>query len=122
MQPKTVKKPSIVSADRRVITENEIRFRRTEALEQSSHPGNAVSFRQGSINTTGEAVAAPPHLLRSLLVTRHTRTKGRVVESAGIQPKGSVQARTAGITAPGVDWVVADKAQTHCLRLEGLVP
>ena len=37
-------------------------------------------------------------------------------------PTGSVQARTVGITAPGVDGVVADKAQTHCPRLERLVP
>ena len=37
-------------------------------------------------------------------------------------PIGSVQARTVGITAPGVDGVVADKAQTHCPRLERLVP
>jgi hypothetical protein len=35
-----------------------------------------------------------------------------VVESAGSQPKGSVQARTVGIIAPGVDRVVADEAQT----------
>ena len=34
----------------------------------------------------------------------------------------SVQARTVGITAPGVDRVVVDKAQTHCPRLERLVP
>jgi hypothetical protein len=37
-------------------------------------------------------------------------------------PIGSVQARTVGITAPGVDGMVADKAQTHCPRLERLVP
>jgi len=42
------------------------------------------------------------------------------VESAR-EPKGSVQARAVGITAPGVDRVVADKAQTYCPRLEGLV-
>jgi hypothetical protein len=44
------------------------------------------------------------------------------VESAGIGLKGRVQAQAAGITAPGVDWVVANKAQTHCPRLERLVP
>jgi hypothetical protein len=38
------------------------------------------------------------------------------------KPKGSVQARAVGITARGADGVVADKAQTHCPRLEGLVP
>jgi hypothetical protein len=38
------------------------------------------------------------------------------------KPKGSVQARAVGITARGADRVVADKAQTHCPRLEGLVP
>ena len=37
-------------------------------------------------------------------------------------PIGSVEARTVGITAPGVDGVVADKAQTYCPRLERLVP
>ena len=37
-------------------------------------------------------------------------------------PIGGVQVRTVGITAPGVDGVVADKAQTHCPRLERLVP
>ena len=36
------------------------------------------------------------------MVSRHTRTKGRVVESAGMNLLGSVQARTVGITAPGV--------------------
>ncbi|HSE87175.1 MAG TPA: hypothetical protein VLJ79_13200 [Candidatus Binatia bacterium] len=57
------------------------------------------------------------------MATRHMRTKGRVVESAGTpQLKGSVQARTVGITTPGVDRVVADKGQTHCPRLERLVP
>jgi hypothetical protein len=34
----------------------------------------------------------------------------------------SVQAGTVGLTALGVDRVVAYKAQTYCLRLEGLVP
>jgi hypothetical protein len=34
------------------------------------------------------------------------------VESAGIRAYGSVQARTVGVTAPEVDEVVADKAQT----------
>ena len=32
------------------------------------------------------------------------------------------QAWTAEVTAPGVDRVVADKAQTYCPRLEGLGP
>jgi hypothetical protein len=36
--------------------------------------------------------------------------------------KASVQARNAGMTALGVDWVVVDKPQTHCPRLERLVP
>ena len=43
--------------------------------------------------------------------------KARVAE-----PKGSVQARTVGMTAYGVDRVAADKSQTYCPRLEGLVP
>jgi hypothetical protein len=44
------------------------------------------------------------------------------MESAGTHPNGSVQARTVGITARGVDRVVADKARTHFPRSEGLVP
>ena len=32
------------------------------------------------------------------------------------------QAQAVGITAPGADRVVADKAQAYCPRLEGLVP
>ena len=48
--------------------------------------------------------------------------RGRVVESAGTKSKGSVQAWNVGITTRGADRVVADKAQTHCPRLEGLVP
>ena len=36
--------------------------------------------------------------------------------------EGSVQARAVGITAVGVDRVVADKAQTYCPRVEGLAP
>ena len=43
------------------------------------------------------------------------------MESAAPGLKGSVQARAVGIIAPGADRVVADKAQTHCPRLEGLV-
>ena len=62
------------------------------------------------------------HLLRSSLVSRHTRLKGESWRVRASDPIGSVQARTVGITAPGVDGVVADKAQTHCPRLERLVP
>jgi len=36
--------------------------------------------------------------------------------------KGSIQAPAVGITAPGVDRVVADEAQAYCPRAEGLVP
>ena len=36
--------------------------------------------------------------------------------------KDAFRPRTVGITAPGVDRVVADKAQTYCPRLEGLAP
>jgi hypothetical protein len=41
------------------------------------------------------------------------------MESAGTRTKGNVQALSFGITAIGVDRVAADKAQTHCPRLEG---
>ena len=60
-------------------------------------------------------------LLGSSLVVdiRDESWKARASESKSI---GSVQARTVGITAPGVDRAVADKAQTHCPRLERLVP
>src|SRR5947208_5753097 len=36
--------------------------------------------------------------------------------------KGSIQAPAVGITAPGVDRVVADEAQAYCPRAEGLGP
>ena len=36
--------------------------------------------------------------------------------------KDAFRPRTVGITAPGVDRVVADKAEAYCPRLEGLVP
>jgi hypothetical protein len=61
-------------------------------------------------------------LLRSSLVSRHTTTKGQGLEARARKRAGSVQARTVGITALGVERVVADKAQTHCPRLEGLAP
>jgi hypothetical protein len=60
--------------------------------------------------------------LYSSLVSRHTRTKGRVVESAGIRFYRKRSGPDRGITTPGADRVVADKAQTHCPRLERLVP
>jgi len=44
------------------------------------------------------------------------------VEGAGTRSQKSDQARTVGMTAPGVDRVVAAKAQSHCRRLERLVP
>ena len=44
------------------------------------------------------------------------------MESAGTEPKASVQARAVGITTSGMDRVLADKAQTHCPRLEELDP
>jgi hypothetical protein len=40
-------------------------------------------------------------------------TNGRVMESAGTEYKGYVQARTDGITTLGVDGVVAYKVRTH---------
>ncbi|HSF57628.1 MAG TPA: hypothetical protein VLD83_06125 [Candidatus Binatia bacterium] len=51
-----------------------------------------------------------------------TTAKGESWRARASDPIGSVQARTVGLTAPGVDGVVADKAQTHCPRLERLVP
>jgi len=36
--------------------------------------------------------------------------------------KDAFRPRTVGITAPGVDRVVADKAETYCPRWEGLAP
>jgi len=44
------------------------------------------------------------------------------VESAGIRPQDTFQARAFGLTAPGVDGVVANKAQTYWPRLERLAP
>jgi hypothetical protein len=48
------------------------------------------------------------------LVSRHTITKGRVVESAGIRTYRKRSGPAAGITAPGLGWGGADNAQTHC--------
>ena len=44
------------------------------------------------------------------------------MESAARDREETVQARTVGIIDLGADWVVADKAQTYGLRLEGLAP
>jgi hypothetical protein len=56
------------------------------------------------------------------LLSRHTTSKGESWKARASEPKGCVQAWTAEVTAPGVDRVVADKAQTYCPRLEGLGP
>jgi hypothetical protein len=62
-------------------------------------------------------------LLRSSLVSRHRQPRGESWKARASEPKGCVQApRTVGITAPGVDRVVADKAEAYCPRLEGLGP
>ena len=60
------------------------------------------------------------NLLRSSLVSRHTRLKERVVESAGIRSYRERSGPDRWHNRPGVDGVVADKAQTHCPRLERL--
>jgi hypothetical protein len=59
---------------------------------------------------------------RSLLPNKQMTPRGESWRARASQLEGSVQARAVGITAPGVDWEAADKAQTHCPRLEGLVP
>jgi hypothetical protein len=56
------------------------------------------------------------------LVSRHTTSKGESWKARASELKGCVQAWTAEVTAPGVDRVVADKAQTYCPRSEGLGP
>ena len=56
------------------------------------------------------------------MVSRHTRLKGRVVESAGIRSYRERSGPDRWHNPPGVDGVVADKTQTHCPRLERLVP
>ena len=61
-------------------------------------------------------------LLRSSLVVDIRELRDESWRARASESIGSVQARTVGITAPGVDRVVADKAQTHCPRLERLVP
>jgi hypothetical protein len=47
--------------------------------------------------------------------------RGESWRARASEPKGSVRARAGEIITPGVDRVVADKAQTYCPRLEGLV-
>ena len=61
-------------------------------------------------------------LLRSSLFYRLTKIKGESWKARAAEPKGSVQAQAVGITTLGAERVVADKAQTYCPRLEGLVP
>jgi hypothetical protein len=63
-----------------------------------------------------------PQLLRSSLVSGHKKTKGRVVESAGIRTYRKRSGPNRCHYRLGVDGVVADKAQTYCPRLERLVP
>src|SRR5215470_12113550 len=79
-------------------------------------------------NTAVDFRAVPPanvteqHLLRSSLLVDIRDLRGESWRVRASDPIGSVQARTVPITASGVDGVVADKAQTHCPRLERLVP
>ena len=61
-------------------------------------------------------------LLRSSLVSRYLTTKGRAVESAGTRRESKSSAQSCNNPRPAADGVVADRAQTHCPRLEGLVP
>jgi hypothetical protein len=62
-------------------------------------------------------------LLRSSFSLVDIRTtRGESWKARASESTGSVQARAVGITALGVDRVVADKPQTYCPRLEGLVP
>jgi hypothetical protein len=58
--------------------------------------------------------------LRSSLVNRHTRTRGRVVESADIRTYRRRSGPDRWNNRPGMDWVVADKAPTHGPRSERL--
>jgi hypothetical protein len=69
--------------------------------------------------TAGTAVAQTS---KEFLVNRHTKPKGESLKARASEAKRSVQAQTVGINAPGVDRVLADKAQTHCPRLERLAP
>jgi hypothetical protein len=50
------------------------------------------------------------------------KTKGRVVESAGIRSYKKRSGPDRWHNRPGVDRVAADKAQSYCPRLERLVP
>ena len=60
-----------------------------------------------------------PYAVWNLVDLRQPR--GESWRARAPEPKGNVQALAVGITAPGVDRVVADKAQIHCPRLEELV-
>src|SRR5215813_3770956 len=79
-------------------------------------------------NTAVDFRAAPPanvteqHLLKSSLLVDIRDLRGRVVESTGIRSYRERSGPGRWHNRPGVDGVVADKAQTHCPRLERLVP
>jgi hypothetical protein len=56
----------------------------------------------------------------SSLVSRHRQPRGESWKAQVSNLKDAFRPRTVGITGPGVDRVVADKAEAYCLRLEGL--
>src|SRR5262249_45626059 len=63
------------------------------------------------------------HLLGISLVSKNRKLRGEAWRARAPKPKGTVHAQALGITAAlGADRLAADKAQTHCPRLEGLVP
>src|SRR5215471_21435349 len=79
-------------------------------------------------NTAVDFRAVPPanvteqHLLRSSLLVGIRDLRGRVVESVGIRSYRERSGPDRSHNTPGVDGVVADKAQTPCPRLERIVP
>jgi hypothetical protein len=56
------------------------------------------------------------------LVSRHATPRGESWKARAREREETVQAQTVGITELGAERAVADKAQTHWPRLEGLAP
>src|SRR5215831_1144839 len=78
---------------------------------------NCPQTRKFRISGSGFRVNEGSHWLVDARDLRGESWRARAADC-----KGNVQAPSVGITAPGVDRVAADKAQTYCPRLEGLVP
>ena len=67
-------------------------------------------------------IRAQDAFIKEFIGYRHRQPRASRGERGHPNAKEAFRPRAFGVTAPGVGRVVADKAQTHCPRLEGLVP